>query len=101
MKNTTTIFDIFQTFLTDEEIKKVSEILGYIDTAKKFTIYDLIKFFIAAATNKYKSYRHGVENMELAGLKTVDYSTISKKASDINYKISKTLFEIIGVVQIK
>ena len=52
MKNTTTIFDIFQTFLTVEEVRKVSESLGYIDTARKFTVYDLIKFFIVAATNE-------------------------------------------------
>ena len=82
MKNTTTIFDIFQTFLTEEEVKKVSESLGYVDTARKFTIYDLIKFFIAAATDEYKSYRHGIENMESAGLRPVDYSTISKKAPE-------------------
>ena len=44
MKNTTTIFDIFQTFLTDKEVKIVSESLGYVDTARKFTVYDLIKF---------------------------------------------------------
>lgn len=44
MKNTTTIFDIFQTFLTAEEVKKVSESLVYINIAKKFTVYDLIKF---------------------------------------------------------
>jgi len=95
MKNTTTIFDIFQTFLTTEEVKKVSESLGYIDTARKFTVYDLIKFFIAAATNEYKSYRHGIEEMESVGLRAVDYSTISKKATDVNYNISKALFEII------
>ena len=95
MKNTTTIFDILQTFLTEEEVKKVSESLRYVDTARRFTLYDLIKFFIAAATNEYKSYRHGVENMEFAGLTPVDYSTISKKATDVNYEICKTLFEII------
>ena len=70
MKNITTIFDIFQTFLTNEEVKKVSESLGYVDTARKFTLYDLIKFFIAAATNEYKSYRHGVENMETCRINT-------------------------------
>jgi hypothetical protein len=95
MKNTTTIFDIFQTFLSKEEVKKVSELLGYVDTARKFTLYDLIEFFIAAATNEYKSYRHGIEQMESMGLTPVDYSTISKKASKVDYKISKALFEII------
>ena len=62
---------------------------------KLFTVYDLIMFFIAATTNEYKSYRHGFENMESVGLTPVDYSTISKKATDVNYEISKTLFEII------
>ncbi|AVK46944.1 hypothetical protein AXY43_24980 [Clostridium sp. MF28] len=95
MKNTTTIFDIFQTFLSEKEVEKFSEILEYVDTARKFTLYDLIKFFIAAATNEYKSYRDGVEHMESVGLTPVDYSTISKKASKVDYKISKTLFEII------
>ncbi|AGX43641.1 hypothetical protein FHU23_002673 [Clostridium saccharobutylicum] len=33
--------------------------------------------------------------MEADGLTLVDYSTISKKATDVNYEISKTLFEII------
>ena len=86
---------ILQTFLIEEEVKKVSESLGYVDTARKFTLYDLIKFFIAAAANGYKSYRHGIENMELVGLAYVDYLTISKKAADVNYEICKTLFEII------
>lgn len=95
MKNTTTIFDVFQTFLSEEEVKKFSEILWYVDTARKFTLYDLIKFFIAAATNEYKSYRDGIEHMESVGLTPVDYSTISKKASKVDYKISKTLFELI------
>jgi hypothetical protein len=95
MKNTTTIFYIFQTFLSDEKVKKVSESLGYIDTVRKFTLYDLVKFFITAATNEYKSYRHSVENMETDVLIFVDYSTISKKATDVSYEISKTLFEIL------
>lgn len=33
--------------------------------------------------------------MESAGLALVNYSTISKKASKVDYEISKTLFEII------
>ena len=31
MKNTTTIFDIFQIFLTAEEVKKVRKSLGDVD----------------------------------------------------------------------
>ncbi len=57
--------------------------------------YDLINFFIAAATNEYKSFRTGSDSMVSAGLKYVDYSTISKKASDVNYEIAKKLFDIL------
>lgn len=51
MRNNTTIFDIFQTLLTKEEVITVCEALGYKDTSRKFTVYDLFQFFIAAATN--------------------------------------------------
>lgn len=95
MKNNTTIFDIFQTLLTEEEVIAVCEALGYIDTSRKFKVYDLINFFIAAATNEYKSFRTGSDSMVSAGLKYVDYSTISKKASDVNYEIAKKLFDIL------
>lgn len=38
MKNITTIFE---TFLSEKEVKKFSEILEYVDTARKFTLYKL------------------------------------------------------------
>lgn len=95
MKNNTTIFDIFQTFLSKEEVKAVCDALGYKDTSRKFTVYNLFQFFIAAATNEYKSFRHGSESMEKDGLEPVDYSTISKKATDVDYNIAKKLFEIL------
>ena len=79
MNNNTTIFNIFQTLLTKEEINVVCDALGYKDTSRKFKVYDLYEFFIAAATNEYKSFRSGSDFMHEAGLKPVDYSTISKR----------------------
>lgn len=95
MRNNTTIFDIFETLLTKEEVNTVCEALGYKDTSRKFTVYDLFQFFIAAATNEYKSFRTGSDLMNEVGLKAVDYSTISKKAAKVDYKIAKKLFEIL------
>ncbi len=95
MKNNTTIFDIFQTFLTEEEVNEVCTALNYTDTSRKFKVYDLFEFFIAAAANEYKSYRTGSEKMEKDGLTPVDYSTISKKASSVDFNIAKKLFEIL------
>ena len=45
--------------------------------------------------NEYKNYRHGAENMEHDGLTCVDYSTISKKATNLDYKICKKHFDIL------
>jgi hypothetical protein len=95
MRDNTTIFDIFQTLLTKEEVITVCEALGYKDTSRKFTVYDLFQFLIAAATNEYKSFRAGSDFMNKVGLKTVDYSTISKKATNVDYNIAKKLFEIL------
>ncbi len=95
MKNNTTIFDIFQILLTKEEVQAVCDALGYKDTSRKFTVYNLFQFFISAAINEYKSFRHGSEFLEKDGLKTVDYSTISKKATDVDYNIAKNLFQIL------
>ena len=95
MRNNTTIFDIFQALLKKEEVITVCAVLGYKDTSRKFTVYDLFQFFIATATNEYKSFRAGSDFMNEAGLRAVDYSTISKKAANVDYKIAKKLFEIL------
>ena len=95
MKNNSMIFDIFQTLLSEEEVLDVCNCLGYKDSLRKFRVYDLFKFFISSSLNEYKSYRHGAENMERDGLTRVDYSTISKKATNLNYKICKKHFDIL------
>lgn len=63
MRNNTTIFDIFQTLLTKEEVIKVCETLGYKDTSRKFSVYDLFQFLIAAAVNEYTNFRAGSDFM--------------------------------------
>lgn len=55
----------------------------------------MFQFFIAIATNEYKSFRAGPDFMNEVGLKAVDYSTISKKAANVDYKIAKKSFEIL------
>ncbi|WP_066826756.1 IS4 family transposase [Clostridium tepidiprofundi] len=95
MKKSNTIIDIMQVLLTEQEVKEVCDILGYKDTSRKFTVYSLLKFFIAAATGEWKSFRHGAENTADYGLETIDYSTVSKKATKVNYKITKKLFELL------
>ncbi|MGL5616639.1 MAG: IS4 family transposase, partial [Sarcina sp.] len=68
---------------------------NYEETSRKFKGADLYEFFIVAAINEYKSYRYGADLMGRDGLTPVNYSTISKKANCMDYKIAKKLFEIL------
>ena len=95
MKNTITLIEIFQSFLTLEEILGVYESFGYTETSRKFKGLDLYNFLIISAVNEYKSYRYGADLMQRDGLIPVNYSTISKKSNLMNYQIAKKLFAII------
>lgn len=95
MKNTITLIEIFQAFLSEEEVLAVYKEFNYEETSRKFKGTDLYEFLIIAAINEYKSYRYGADLMERDGLKTVDHSTISKKSNGIDYRIAKKLFEIV------
>lgn len=95
MKNTITLIEIFQAFLSEEEVLAVYKEFNYEETSRKFKGTDLYEFLIIAAINEYKSYRYGADLMERDGLKTVDHSTISKKSNGIDYRITKKLFEIV------
>lgn len=95
MKNNITLIEIFQSFISEDEILAVYKEFGYEESSRKFKGLDLYKFLIIAAINEYKSYRYGADLMERDGLTPVNYSTISKKSNSIDYRISKRLFEIV------
>ena len=95
MKNNITLIEIFQSFLSEDEMLAVYKEFGYEESSRKFKGLDLYKFLIIAAINEYKSYRYGADLMERDGLTPVNYSTISKKSNSIDYRISKRLFEIV------
>ncbi|MGL4991578.1 MAG: hypothetical protein ACRC57_10530, partial [Sarcina sp.] len=94
MKNNITLIEIFQSFISEEEVLTVYKEFNYEETSRKFKGTDLYEFFIVAAINEYKSYRYGADLMGRDGLNSVNYSTISKKANCMDYKIAKKLFEI-------
>jgi hypothetical protein len=49
--------DIRQAFLTPEEVNKFSNIIGYRDISKKFTVYDMLQYFVATAVGEWNSFR--------------------------------------------
>jgi hypothetical protein len=88
--------DIMQTLLTPKEVEEVCNLIGYKDSSRKFTVYTLLQYFVAAAIGEWKSFRQSTEKLSAFGLSQVDYSTISKKASSVDYEITKRLFHILS-----
>lgn len=68
MKNNITLIEIFQSFISEEEVLAVYKGFNYEETSRKFKGTDLYKFFIIAAINEYKSYRYGADLMRHDGL---------------------------------
>ncbi|WP_342428226.1 hypothetical protein [Paenibacillus sp. FSL L8-0158] len=59
MKKSITIPSILQSILTPEEVALVVQAVGYVDTARKFTVYHLLQYWCAAASEEWsglKSY---------------------------------------------
>lgn len=95
MKKFTTFLTILKYFVTDEDLNNLMQRYEYSDTARKFTVSELVSFFTTAAMNEWKSFRHGSDVAESSGLARCDYSTISKKASDVPFEIFKDLFALV------
>ncbi|WP_248627056.1 hypothetical protein [Natroniella acetigena] len=51
--------NITQVFLTEKEVKEFSDLIEYKDTARKFTTYNLLKYFIAASVGQWNSFHEG------------------------------------------
>jgi hypothetical protein len=95
MNKNSRIIDITQVFLTEKEVEKFADLIGYKDTARKFTIYDLLQYFIAASVGKWSSFRKGEKAASDFNLERVDHSTFSKKASAVPYELFKKLFHLL------
>jgi hypothetical protein len=91
MKQCTSYATILQKVMTKEEVEAILEALGVIDTARKFTFYDLLLFLVEAAGHQWEGYRDGEQRMASVGLRTVDHSTLSKKAKSVPFLVFKQL----------
>lgn len=92
MSNNTQISQIMQGLIKKEIVENICEKYNYKDTGRKLTVYVLFQYFILAALIESKSFRELSLQGEYYGLPKVDYSTLSKKASEINYKIFAEIF---------
>ncbi|MED1563704.1 hypothetical protein AJ85_10490 [Alkalihalobacillus alcalophilus ATCC 27647 = CGMCC 1.3604] len=91
-----TIFpNLLQKIVLEEELGGIQRAILYQDTAHKLNVLTLIKYLICASMNVWKSYRHCTDAGEQYGLPQINHSTLSKKASEIDYNMMKNLFHLI------
>ncbi|MGO4546644.1 IS4 family transposase [Paenibacillus sp. 2TAB23] len=94
MKKSTRLSNILQTILPKAEVLPFIEQVGYVDSARKFTVYDLFLFLSQAALQQWDGYRDGEKRMPFSGLERVNYSTISKKAKEVPFELFKQLLSL-------
>ena len=95
MAKNTTIFALLQNFISQEEIAEILADFGFEDTARKCDVSTLLSYLVGAATFEWKSLRYASDVATEKGLKSVDYSTLSKRLGELNYLIVKRIFEVI------
>lgn len=87
MKHNNTFQKIIQEVISEKEVENITKMYGFEDTGRKLTVYNNFKYFLGGAILKVKSYRELAFLPEILGLPKVNYSTFSKKAAAIPYKI--------------
>lgn len=95
MKKSITIPSILQSVLTSEEVALVVQAVGYVDKARKFTVYHLLQYWCTAASEEWSGYRDGADRAAGSGLPKVHYSCFSGNAADVPFSIFKALFHLI------
>lgn len=95
MSYPTTLSPILQSVLPQEEMQIMLDQLGYEDTARKFTAYDLFIFLAESALQQWDGYRDGEKRMTFFGLSRADHSTISKKAKSVPFEVFKQLLQLL------
>jgi len=95
MKKSNTILPILQTVLTPGEVESIVKTVGYVDMARKFTVYQLLHYWVAAASEEWSGYRFGADHAASSGLSPVHYSCFSGKAADVPFAVFKELFQLL------
>ncbi|QPA52728.1 IS4 family transposase [Lysinibacillus sphaericus] len=94
--NKNTMFpNLIQKIISLNEIDKIKETLQYNDSANKIDVFTLLQYMISAAAHEWKSYRHSAEVCSNYGLKLLNYSSLSRKLSTLDFNIFKRSFELV------
>lgn len=91
MSKSTSLPHLLQSVISREELAELLAEVEYVDVARKFTVYDLLLFLAEAAHQQWSGYRDAEPRLAASGLKSVDHSTLSKKAKDVPFEVFKRL----------
>jgi Transposase DDE domain len=94
MKKSTMFQSLLQSVLSEEEVIRLAERIGYTDTARKFSVYTLLQYWTQAAFEQWNGYRDGADRAAACGLAQANYSTFSKKAKAVPFELFKRLFHL-------
>lgn len=93
MNKNSTIMNILQDIIPDKLINDCAKENNFIDTGRKITISVFFKYMFSACIYKWKSYREAHIAGKTLGLPALDFSSLSLKGKNIDYKIFKTMFK--------
>lgn len=93
MSNNTQISKIMQALITKKEVEMITAKYNYNDTGRKLTVYVLFQYFFLAAILESRSFRELSVQGQYYGLPKVDYSTLSKKSSEVPSEIFQEIFQ--------
>lgn len=87
------IMKLLQDIISDKLINDCAKENNFIDTARKITIGVFFKYIFSACIFKWKSYREAYILGRTLGLPQLDFSSLSLKGKNIDYRIFKTMFK--------
>lgn len=92
MTQNTTFLRLIQTLLTDEDIQEIADEFGIVDSSTKVSLRVLTEYMIVAAVEQWTGYRHAADVGPSFGLTKLDYSCLSKKLKELDYRFMKAVF---------
>jgi hypothetical protein len=96
LSQTTTLLKVLQQIISEEEVYEIAAKYGYQEVARKFTAYELLKYWVTAAVEEWNGFRDSESAMmNISDLQAVDHTTICKKAGLVPYLIFKELFALL------
>lgn len=93
MDKNITIMKVLQEIITNKFIEKCTEENNFKDTARKITVSIFFKYMFSSCIFGWKSYRETYILGKCLNLPSVDFSSLSLKGKNIDYRIFKTMFQ--------